>query len=722
MEGLEAFEKSLQEEKRQREREAEKLDRRKHRHGHRDGHRDGHKDRHKDSHRDRDRDRDRDSHRDRANGRDKDRNREKDRHKRSHHDRHRSRSRRRSRSRDRHRHRSRDRSRDRSSSRSPSNPSGKPDNPTVSTATRDSWMTAPSALDVDYIHRPSKSTEPLPKAPEPARELHQRELNQTLNQTSNLQDSDSDSDFEPDSIRIDYKFGDEGSRWRMVKLDAVFRAAKEEGRPVEEIALERFGSLQAFDIAREEKDEVEKRRLYGSGYSVKEGPDGSLYAERLKAERSKTASTKDITSHQAPQEMHLSATQRAINSDGPISVLASGSGSGSAAPPDQTTLNRMRAAMMKAKLRRAPDAAKLEAEYNAAAAAFSANPPTSNKDIILGAMESRMLAGTRAEVKAVDNKRGRERGTVVENSDMTIQDMVREERRTRGQAGGEAMRLAERIAKDGKFDNDLEYMDENAAKLAQRVHKSEISLKNTAVHEFQKVQRILDNCPLCEHEDAGTPPQAPVVALATRTYLTLAPEPSIAQDAAVIVPRTHHTNLLECDDDEWEELRNFMKALTRMYHDQGRDVVFYENAAAPHRRPHAALVAVPIPYADGAMVPAYFREAFLAADDEWTQHRKIIDTGKAARDGMGRMAFRRSLAKEMPYFHVWFSLDGGLGHVVENGDRWPRGDLFAREVLGGMMDVPVEVQKKQGRWHRADGRVDGFQSRWRKFDWTRVLV
>lgn len=39
-----------------------------------------------------------------------------------------------------------------------------------------------------------------------------------------------------------------------------------------------------------------------------------------------------------------------------------------------------------------------------------------------------------------------------------------------------------------------------------------------------------------------------------------------------------------------------MKCLTRMYHDQGRDVVFYENAAAPHRRMHAAMQAVPLPY------------------------------------------------------------------------------------------------------------------------------
>ena len=305
--------------------------------------------------------------------------------------------------------------------------------------------------------------------------------------------------------------------------------------------------------------------------------------------------------------------------------------------------------------------------------------------------------------------------------------MVREERRTRNQIGGEGARLAERITKDAKFENDLEYMDENAESLAMRVHKSSASLKNVAVAEYQRVQRILDACPLCFHEDReqDAQPIAPVVSLASRTYLTLPAMPEITEGGAIIVPISHHTNLLECDDDEWEEIRNFMKALTRLYHEQGRDVVFYENAARPYHRPHAALAAVPIPYELGDTAPAFFREAILSGDEEWSQHRKVIDTAKKAREGMGRAAFRRALAKEMPYFHVWFSLDGGLGHVVEDDGRWPKGDLFAREVLGGMVDAAPDVVKKQGRWRRGEHegrRVEQFRRRWRKFDWTRVLA
>ena len=270
--------------------------------------------------------------------------------------------------------------------------------------------------------------------------------------------------------------------------------------------------------------------------------------------------------------------------------------------------------------------------------------------------------------------------------------------------------------------NDLDYMDDNATKLATRAAKSNLSLRNTAVADYQRTNRILDACPLCYHEDK-TPPQpvAPIVSLATRVYLTLPTEPEISDGGAVIVPITHYTNLVECDDDEWEEVRNFMKCLTRLYHDQGRDVVFYENAAHPHRKPHAAMCAVPIQFELGATAPAFFREAILAADEEWTQHRKLLDTLKAAKSGLGKQAFRKTIAKEVPYFHVWFELDGGLGHVVEDVVRWPKGDLFARETLGGMLDARIEIIKKQGRWTRNDRRVDGFGRRWRQFDWTRML-
>jgi hypothetical protein len=165
-----------------------------------------------------------------------------------------------------------------------------------------------------------------------------------------------------------------------------------------------------------------------------------------------------------------------------------------------------------------------------------------------------------------------------------------------------------------------------------------------------------------------------------------------------------------------------MKSLTRMYHSRRQKPVFYENAARPGKHLHAALMVVGLPSSLQEQSSAFFREAILASAPEWSQHRKLINTQKKAEEGMGRSAFRRSLAKEMPYFHAWFTLDGGLGHVVEDENIWPKGDLFAREILGGMLRVGPEVWRKQGHWVRGDGRIDSFRKVWGPFDWTSSLV
>ncbi|KAH6718948.1 CwfJ C-terminus 1-domain-containing protein-like protein [Leptodontidium sp. MPI-SDFR-AT-0119] len=670
MDGLDEFEKALAEEKRAREKEEKHGSRKDREHGkHR--HRSGHKSR--DDH---DQDRHKDEHRHKRSRRSRDG--EEEGHRRSH-------------------------KHAKTSDAHEDLPIPDDEDPSSAhKATRDSWMEASSAMDVDYTQKGAKK---VVKAPPPKPDydlkIHKNELNLQL---QDLADGKKLEDIEAEE-EVEYTFGDSGAQWRMTKLKAVYTQAEQSGKSIDEVALARFGDLQSFDDAREERIELDRRQTYGKDYVGKEKPSGELFQERKR----------EMGVRRQHEEFHIDSEtlpQGVIIEEQPVGVSA---------VLDSTTLNRMKAQLMKAKLKKSPDAERLEREYDEAMASFTKNSSDPGV-VVLGVMDNRMLAGARGEVKSIDNKRGRERGLVQDNEDMSIEDMVREERRTRGQAGGEGMRAAERIAKDVKFDDDLDYMDDNANKLAKRVQKSEINLKNAAVGEFQKMNKILDSCQLCHHEDKNQPPVAPLISLGTRVYLTLPTEPELSEGGAVIVPIQHRTNLLECDDDEWEEIRNFMKSLTRMYHDQGRDVVFYENAATPHRKMHAAMQVVPLPYSLGETAPAFFKEAILSSDEEWTQHKKLINTAARAREGLGKSAFRRSIAKEMPYFHAWFNLDGGLGHVIEDSNRWPRGDLFAREIIGGMLDIEPDVIKRQGRWTRGDKRLDGFRARWRKFDWTRVLT
>ncbi|KAJ3484529.1 hypothetical protein NLG97_g7028 [Lecanicillium saksenae] len=371
MDGLDEFEKQLAADKAERERSERRDDRKKHRHRHHD---------------------DRD-----------------DRHRRRHHDEdddHRHKRRRRSRDDEERRHRHGDGDRHRDRDRSDKYKESKLKNSTEerNAPVRDAWMTAPSALDIEHIHRPAPKEKTPPKEPE--RVVSVREINRGLNKP----DPSAAPERSPESKErvIDYTFGDSGSSWRMTKLRGVYDMAKDTGRPVEDVAVERFGSLQEFDDAREERQELDRAKSYGRGYSMKDKPTGDFYTERLAKQK---------------------AAEPAPRARSPEPMAATPAAAVIAPAMDQTALNRLRAQMMKAKLRRAPNAAQLEEEYNRAAAGFTSTA-TAAQSVVLGGQDSRLLAGNiRNEVKAVDNKRGRERGTVVANDDMTIDDMLREERR-----------------------------------------------------------------------------------------------------------------------------------------------------------------------------------------------------------------------------------------------------------------------------------------------------
>lgn len=213
---------------------------------------------------------------------------------------------------------------------------------------------------------------------------------------------------------------------------------------MEEVAVERFGDLRSFDDAREEETELDRRKMYGESYVGKEKPSGELFQERKLQEKV----------HRDPHE-HLRDPAEELKTEGQGKRMEAEPPSNTTQHLDLTALNRLKAQMMKAKLKGAPDAAELEEKYNDAAAAAAMANRKESDIVVLGVKENRMLAGSRNEVKPVDTKRGRERGQVQDNEDMTIEDMVREERKTRGQLGGEGKRLAERIARDGKFEVSL---------------------------------------------------------------------------------------------------------------------------------------------------------------------------------------------------------------------------------------------------------------------------
>ena len=265
----------------------------------------------------------------------------------------------------------------------PKNDGHFPNSDSLGVTKRDSWMEQPSSLDIDYTQKGIKK--PLePKALKFSKaefelKIHENELNKHhLQNLAEGKDIPELSIKEPAQHEFDYVFGDAGAQWRMSKLNRVYKRAEETGKSVDEIAEEQFGDLKAFDEAREEQIELERRDTYGEGYVGKDKPSGELFEQR----RSETGlRTKNFRSEQDEPDVHDLA--RGIDAQKPVANTV---------PLDQTALNRLKAQMMKAKVRGSPDAAELEAEYNAAASFVKSNQ---SDIIVLGAMDNRMLAGSR---------------------------------------------------------------------------------------------------------------------------------------------------------------------------------------------------------------------------------------------------------------------------------------------------------------------------------------
>ncbi|GAO48984.1 hypothetical protein G7K_3145-t1 [Saitoella complicata NRRL Y-17804] len=573
---------------------------------------------------------------------------------------------------------------------------------------RDLWMIDPKEQELEMFSGMGRErTKEVKEKPDPSKlQVSSRELNRTFAEgrteepLSSVEAARSRDKEDKDELKLpSWTIGDESSQWRQTKLRRLEEAAVEDGRPVEGLATERYGSLREYDFAREEREELERRKMYGRGRKdEKQKITGRLWEERLEARGGgQIIAHDDLASEHSIPDTRLPAAPPTNNAGATGTV---------AEPVDQNTLNKLRAAILRAQMMGGNAKVEtLEAEYADKERALAAS-----KVIVLNAMDTRRLTGSAANTPKTEEE-------------MTITDMLREEKRERGQIhGGEGRMLADRITRDKKFDDThmLDYMDENAEKLAKRVKRSEIDLKHMAVADFKKTQKILDNCPLCSQET--TAPIAPMISTGTRTYLSLPPSPSLSPYSAIIVPLQHRVNTLECDDDEWDEIRNYMKCLLRMYDEMNMDCIFFEDASRPRRRGHTQIEACPIPRDIAGMVPGYFREAILAADEEWSQHKPIIDTLARAKSGQGKFAFRKSMVKEMPYFHVWYEIDGGVGHVVESEDKWPR--YFEREVIAGILDLGVEVWRQRGRWRRGgEGeREEKFRKAWAKWDWTGSLA
>lgn len=122
-----------------------------------------------------------------------------------------------------------------------------------------------------------------------------------------------------------------------------------------------------------------------------------------------------------------------------------------------------------------------------------------------------------------------------------------------------------------------------------------------------------------------------IIARGSFCYLAIPKHRSIHPLHCLIIPYSHCCSFMDCnefEDEIWEEARNFKKCLLQMAASQGRSFVFMECVTrANDPRRHAFIDCIPTPRnVPVEEIQSHFYKALQDADEEWSQNKRIIDT------------------------------------------------------------------------------------------------
>jgi hypothetical protein len=286
--------------------------------------------------------------------------------------------------------------------------------------------------------------------------------------------------------------GGPGSQWRMMRLRRVYETAEEEGRPVEEVAIDRFGSLKAFEEAKEERKILDERE----GTQPDEKPRGrpkepskkfyftdigstgssrssSFRRPALGGDNGPPTPASNLGPNRRPESSKLGSRRGTPQVPTPIPSVLKPS-----ALPQKTnsrvlspdSLNRLQARVIKAKLMGRPDAATLEKEYEEELE--KANHRTVTKVEVLPSLDGRgrlydvgtgnsgdtpLPPGNRRKKEKVETRDPKTGEIVRYNADddtTTLGEMLRQEKFGAGSTDQKDFdgQLAKAIMGDGKFE------------------------------------------------------------------------------------------------------------------------------------------------------------------------------------------------------------------------------------------------------------------------------
>ncbi|CAN1841167.1 CWF19-like protein 2 [Linum perenne] len=265
----------------------------------------------------------------------------------------------------------------------------------------------------------------------------------------------------------------------------------------------------------------------------------------------------------------------------------------------------------------------------------------------------------------------------------------------------------------GRADDEYDY--EDGPRKKSRKKEKESDRKSENINLGRRIITQQERCMFC-FENPNRPKHL-VLSIANFTYLMLPQRKPVVPGHCCILPLQHESSTRIVDDNVWEEIRNFKKCLIMMFAKQDKEVVFLETVMGlAQQRRHCLVECIPLPQGVAKEAPLYFKKAIDEAEDEWSQHnaKKLIDTSVKG--------LRGSIPKDFPYFHVEFGLNKGFVHVIDDESQF-NGSL-GLNVIRGMMQLPDEDMYRRRRQDSVEGQklaVAEFVRDWQPFDWTKQL-